>query len=94
MVFRCWYANGLKCVIAQHLPVQLCIKYDVKNRVLKHGGEWIVLVVQKEGECGWGDVQGLQNASALINISKKFNFNMKLYSLDIRVYKSNLVMKK
>jgi hypothetical protein len=40
------------------------------------------------------DVQGLQNASALINISEKSNFNMKLYSLDIRVHKSNLIMKK
>lgn len=43
---------------------------------------------------GGNDVQGLQNASALINISEKFNFNMKLYSFDIREHKSNLVMKK
>ena len=43
---------------------------------------------------GGDDVQGLQNASALINISEKFNFNMKLYSYDIRVHKSDLVIKK
>ena len=43
---------------------------------------------------GGNVVQGLQNASALINISEKFNFNVKFYSFDIRVHKSNLVMKK
>lgn len=36
---------------------------------------------------GGDDVQGLQNASALINISEKFNFNIKLYFLDVRLYK-------
>jgi hypothetical protein len=85
VVFRCWCANGLKYVTAQHLPVQLCIKYDVKNRVLKHGGEWSVLVVEKRVSAGRNDLQGLQNALALVNISEKFNFDTKLYSFDIRV---------
>lgn len=43
---------------------------------------------------GGTDLQGSQNASALINIREKFIFYMKLHSFDIRVHKSNLVMKK
>jgi len=44
--------------------------------------------------CGGMMCMVCKNASALINISEKFNFNVKLYSFDIRVHKSNLVMKK
>jgi hypothetical protein len=53
-----------------------------------------VSVVEGRVSAGRNDLQGLQNALALINISEKFNFNMKLYSFDMRVYKSNLVTKK
>lgn len=53
-----------------------------------------MLAVERRVSAGGNDLQGLQNALALINTSEKFNFNMKLYSFDIKVYKSNLVMKK
>lgn len=49
-----------------------------------------MLIATMRVSWGGNGLQVSQNGSALINISKEFNFNTKLYSFDTRVHKTKL----